>query len=81
MTLGFIISIQEKGIVDIKWKIKKIEHPLQVDHFNCGLFFIHFIKNFLFQNSKNKITFDCSPVSLECDRQLISTAIENYKKM
>jgi hypothetical protein len=29
---------------------------------------------------EEKINFDCSPTSLEWDRQLISTAFENYKE-
>ena len=68
--------------LDITWEIKKLDHPIQTDHFNCGVYVIHFIKSFLNGDFKqNKISFDCSPISLECDRQLISTAIETYKKI
>ena len=66
---------------DASWKIRKIDHPLQKDHYNCGVFVIQFIKHYLSCRVENdKINFDCSPTSLECDRLLISSAIENYKK-
>ena len=78
--VNYYNSRKQKYVID--WKIRKIDHPLQTDHYNCGLFVIHFIKNYLNHQVKNDtITFDCSPVSLDCDRQLISSAIESYKKL
>ena len=55
-----------------QWTISIIDHPIQEDHFNCGVFVINFIKCYL--NHKvfnNKIQFETSPASLECDRHLI----------
>jgi Ulp1 family protease len=65
----------------IEWTVRKIKHPLQQDHFNCGVFVINLIKNYILNDIVNEnINFDCSSTSLECDRQLISSAIENYKE-
>ena len=58
------------------WEIHQVEHPIQTDHYNCGLFVIHFIKEYI--NSQQNIVFDSSATSLACDRQLISSAIDNY---
>ena len=56
-------------------------NALQEDHYNCGVFVIQFIKHYLSCRVENdKINFDCSPTSLECDRLLISPVIEHYKK-
>ena len=58
------------------WKIHHVEHPIQTDHYNCGIFVIHFVKEYI--NSQQNIVFDSSATSLACDRQLISSAIVNY---
>ena len=66
---------------EIKWSLKHVDHPIQTDHFNCGVFVIRFIEKYLKnQVDNNQIHFDTSVVNLECDRLLISSAIESFKK-
>jgi hypothetical protein len=31
----------------IEWTLRNIEHPLQQDHFNCGVFVSNLIKNYI----------------------------------
>ena len=63
-----------------QWTISINDHPIQRDQFNCGVFVINFIKCYLnHQVFNNKIQFETSPASLECDRHLISKAIEEFK--
>jgi hypothetical protein len=65
----------------IELTVRKIKHPLQQDHFNFGAFVINLIKNYILNDIVDEnINFDCSSSSLECDRQLISSAIENYQE-
>ena len=64
---------------EIKLTFKHVNHPIQTDHFNCGVFVIRFIGKYLHQVDSNQIHFDTSPFNLECDRLLISSAIESFK--
>ena len=64
---------------EIKWTLKHVDHPIQTDHFNCGVFVIRFIEKYTHQVDSNQIHFDTSPFNLECDRLLISSAIESFK--
>ena len=57
------------------WEIHHLEHPIQTDHFNCGVFVINFIKEHI--HRQQNIVFDASATSLAYDRQLISSAFEN----
>ena len=66
---------------EIKWSLKHVDHPIQTDHFNCGVFVIRFIEKYIkHQVDTNQIHFDTSVVNLVCDRFLISSAIESLKK-
>ena len=66
---------------DITWTIWKIDHPLQMDNFNCGVFVILFIKHYMNHLvCQDTIEFDTSFTFLTQERHLISFMIENYKK-
>ena len=59
---------------NLEWEIHHVDHPLQSDSYNCGVFVIHFINKYI--NNNAKIDFDNSSTSLACDRQLIASTIQ-----
>ena len=61
----------------INWSIQSLTHPIQTDDFNCGIFVINFIKSYILNSN---CQFEATKTTLECDRQLISSAIEQYKQ-
>ena len=58
-----------------EWKHKSPNHPIQKDYFNCGVFVILFIKNYIIKKS---IDFDTNEASLINERSFVATQIENY---
>ena len=59
----------------INWICESQSHPIQTDNYNCGVFVINFIRSYIINGNFH---FETSKTSLQCDRQLISSAIENF---
>ena len=59
---------------DEGWQLNYINHPIQTDNYNCGVFVINFIKRFILFSS---ITFDPTNCFLETERTIIAQTIED----
>jgi hypothetical protein len=57
------------------WKKETIDHPMQSDNFNCGVFVMNFIKQFILTS---KIDFTTDPPSLMAYRFIAETKIKEY---
>ena len=57
------------------WKKETIDHPMQSDNFNCGVFVMNFIKQFILTS---KINFTTDPPSLMAYRFIAETKIKEY---